>query len=53
MTKKKILKFETKQEGKVNTISRAISVKADKKKTKLIPILTLNYFTKKGKKDDT
>ena len=46
-------KFETKKEGKVNMLSRAISVKADKKKTKLIPILTLNYFTKKGKKDDT
>ena len=50
MTKKKILKFETKQEGKVNTISRAISVKADKKKTKLIPLLTLDYFRRK--KDD-
>jgi hypothetical protein len=48
---KKIIKFETKKEGKVNMLSRAISVKADKKKNKLIPILTLNYFTKKGKKD--
>ena len=48
MTKKKILKFETKQEGKVNTISRAISVKADKKKkNRLIPLLTLDYFRRK------
>jgi len=47
MTKKKILKFETKKEGKVNTISRIISVKADKKKTKLIPLLTLDYFRRK------
>ena len=36
MTKKKIIKFETKKEGKVNMLSRAISVKADKKKNKLI-----------------
>ena len=47
---KKILKFEAKREGKVNTISRIISVKADKKKTKLIPLLTLDYFRRK--KDD-
>ncbi len=47
MTKKKILKFEAKREGKVNTISRIISVKADKKKTKLIPLLTLDYFRRK------
>jgi hypothetical protein len=47
MTKKKIIKFETKKEGKVNTISRIISVKADKKKTKLIPLLTLDYFRRK------
>ena len=47
MTKKKILKFETKREGKVNTISRIISVKADNKKTKLIPLLTLDYFRRK------
>ena len=50
MTKKKILKFETKKEGKVNTISRAISVKADKKRNRLIPLLTLDYFRRK--KDD-
>jgi hypothetical protein len=47
MTKKKIIKFETKKEGKVNTISRIISVKADKKRTRLIPLLTLDYFRKK------
>ena len=47
MTKKKILKFETKKEGKVNTISRAISVKADKKRNRLIPLLTLDYFRRK------
>tara|TARA_R100000781_G_scaffold57569_1_gene37200 strand:- start:2056 stop:2211 length:156 start_codon:yes stop_codon:yes gene_type:complete len=47
MTKKKIIKFETKKEGKLNTISRIISVKADKKKTKLIPLLTLDYFRRK------
>jgi len=52
MTKKKILKFETKQEGKLNTISRAIPVTTDKKKTTLLPILTLSSFIKKkGKKD--
>jgi hypothetical protein len=47
MTKKKIIKFETKKEGKVNTISRIISVKADKKRTRLIPLLTLDYFRRK------
>ena len=47
MTKKKIIKFETKKEGKLNTISRIISVKTDKKKTKLIPLLTLDYFRRK------
>jgi|TARA_A100000172_G_scaffold80695_1_gene70988 hypothetical protein len=51
MTKKKILKFETKKEGKLNTISRAIPVTTDKKTT-LLPILTLSSFIKKkGKKD--
>ena len=34
-------------------LSRVISVKADKKKTRLLPILTLSSFKKKGKKDDT
>lgn len=54
MTKKKILKFETKKEGKLNMLSRAISVTTDKKKTTLLPILTLSSFIKKkGKKDDT
>lgn len=47
MTKKKIIKFETKKEGKVNTISRIISVKVDKKKSRLIPLLTLDYFRRK------
>jgi len=47
MTKKKILKFETKKEGKVNMLSRAISITTDKKKTKLIPLLTLDYFRRK------
>ena len=45
---------ETKKEGKLNTISRAIPVTTDKKKTTLLPILTLSSFIKKkGKKDDT
>jgi len=49
---KKILKFEIKKEGKVNTISRAIPVTTSKKKTTLLPILTLSSFIKKkGKKD--
>ena len=48
---KKILKFEAKKVGKVNMITRAIPVKVDKKKTKLLPILTLSSFVKKGKKD--
>ena len=48
---KKIIKFETKTVGKVNMLSRAIAVKVDKKKQKLLPILTLSYFKKKGKKD--
>tara|TARA_R100001086_G_scaffold89659_2_gene43986 strand:- start:1852 stop:2007 length:156 start_codon:yes stop_codon:yes gene_type:complete len=48
---KKIIKFETKKEGKVNLLSRAVLVKADKKKMKLLPILTLNYF-KRGKKNE-
>jgi len=51
MTKKKIIKFETKKEGKLNTISRAIPITIDKKKTTLLPILNLSSFKKKGKKD--
>jgi len=47
MTKKKIIKFETKKQGKVNMLSRAVSVKADKKKSRLIPLLTLDYFRRK------
>ena len=45
--RKKIIKFETKKIGKVNMLSRAINVKADKKKNKLIPLLTLDYFMRK------
>ena len=39
---KKILKFETKKVGKVNMLTRAIPIKVDKKKNKLLPILTLS-----------
>ena len=50
---KKILRFEIKKDGKLNTISRAIPVTTSKKTTSL-PILTLSSFIKKkGKKDDT
>ena len=49
---KKILKFEIKKEGKVSLLSRIIPVTTDKKKTTLLPILTLSSFIKKkGKKD--
>lgn len=48
---KKIIKFETKKVGKLNMLSRAIAVKVEKKKQKLLPILTLSYFKKKGKKN--
>tara|TARA_R100000329_G_scaffold126302_2_gene104910 strand:+ start:8784 stop:8930 length:147 start_codon:yes stop_codon:yes gene_type:complete len=44
---KKIIKFETKKQGRVNMITRAIQVKADKSKMKLLPIITLSFFTKK------
>ena len=47
MTKKKIIKFESKKQGKIVTITRAIPVTSDKKKTKLIPLLTLDYFRRK------
>ena len=48
---KKILKFTAVKTGKV-TMQRPIPVVADTKRSKLLPILTLNYFKKKRKKDD-
>ena len=50
---KKIIKFEAKKTGKTNRITRAVSVKTEKKRMKLLPVITLDYFKKKrGKKDD-
>tara|TARA_R110000822_G_C15287223_1_gene490698 strand:- start:1381 stop:1545 length:165 start_codon:yes stop_codon:yes gene_type:complete len=54
MTKKKILKFVNNKQGKINMLSQFMNVTTDKKKTTLLPILTLSSFIKKkGKKDDT
>jgi len=50
MTKKKILKFVNNKKGKMNILSQVMNVTTDKKKTKLIPLLTLDYFRRK--KDD-
>tara|TARA_B100000530_G_scaffold233344_1_gene151155 strand:+ start:280 stop:435 length:156 start_codon:yes stop_codon:yes gene_type:complete len=47
MTKKKILKFVNNKKGKMNILSQVINVTTDKKKTKLIPLLTLDYFRRK------
>ncbi len=49
---KKILKFTAVKTGKVTMLQRPIPVVADTKRSKLLPILTLNYFKKKRKKDD-
>ena len=51
MTKKKILKFVNNKQGKMNILSQVINVTTHKKKTRLLPILTLSSFKKKGKKD--
>ncbi len=47
MTKKKILKFVNNKQGKINMLSQVMNVTTDKKKTKLIPLLTLDYFRRK------
>ena len=47
MTEKKILKFVNNKKGKMNILSQVINVTTDKKKTKLIPLLTLDYFRRK------
>jgi len=47
MTKKKILKFVNNKKGKMNILSQVMNVTTDKKKTKLIPLLTLDYFRRK------
>tara|TARA_R100001591_G_scaffold68496_1_gene77420 strand:- start:142 stop:297 length:156 start_codon:yes stop_codon:yes gene_type:complete len=47
MTKKKILKFVNNKQGKINMLSQFMNVTTDKKKTKLIPLLTLDYFRRK------
>ncbi len=42
---KKIIKFESKKIGKVNMLTRAISITT--KKNKLIPLITLDFFRRK------
>ena len=50
--KKKIIQFRLQQKNKVNLLVNPVEIPVTTK-NRLIPILTLNYFKKKGKKDDT
>lgn len=47
--KKKIIQFRLQKKNKVNLL--VVEIPVTTKRNKLIPILTLNYFKKKGKKD--
>ena len=55
MKKNYILQFEKK--NKMMTLKKVYSNSSElitsKNKRRLIPVLSLNYFKKKGKKDDT
>jgi len=50
--KKKIIQFKLQKKNRVNMLVNPIEIQVTTKRNKLIPILTLNYFKKKGKKDD-
>ena len=46
------LKYTLQTKNTVNMLVNPIEIPVTTKRNKLIPILTLNYFKKKGKKDD-
>jgi len=50
--KKKIIQFKLQTKNRVNMLVNPIEIPVTTKRNKLIPLLTLNYFKKKGKKDD-
>ena len=50
--KKKIIQFKLQTKNRVNILVNPIEIPVTTKRNKLIPLLTLNYFKKKGKKDD-
>ena len=50
--KKKIIQFKLQKKNRVNMLVNPIEIPVTTKRNKLIPILTLNYLKKKGKKDD-
>jgi hypothetical protein len=50
--KKKIIQFKLQKKNRVNMLVNPIEIPVTTKRNKLIPLLSLNYFKKKGKKDD-
>lgn len=50
--KKKIIQFNLQTKNRVNLLVNPIEIPVTTKRNKLIPLLSLNYFKKKGKKDD-
>jgi len=50
--KKKIIQFKLQTKNRVNMLVNPIEIPVTTKRNKLIPLLSLNYFKKKGKKDD-
>ena len=49
--KKKIIQFKLQTKNRVNMLVNPIEIPVTTK-NRLIPLLSLNYFKKKGKKDD-
>jgi len=50
--KKKIIQFKLQTKNRVNMLVNPIEITVTTKRNKLIPLFSLNYFKKKGKKDD-
>ncbi len=50
--KKKIIQFKLQKKNRINMLVNPIEIPVTTKRNKLIPLLSLNYFKKKGKKDD-
>ena len=50
--KKKIIQFKLQTKNRVNMLVNPIEIPVTTKRNKLIPLFSLNYFKKKGKKDD-
>jgi len=50
--KKKIIQFKLQKKNRVNMLVNPIEIPVTTKRNKLIPLFSLNYFKKKGKKDD-